>query len=423
MRTFVFFIILNAIAAGLIAQTGTRRITGGIYDKDSQEPIQLAFIFASNHTDFRTSTDSLGRFSFLIPENEDTLIIRCTGYFTIRLKAPQSNVFAQIFMESSVLLPPVEINAGTRRVLEDDQTYVHDFAFLGENIIILFNSPELKRNVLQLIAPWGKILSEQMLLPENPASIFTDCEGNVYALCEETAYKLLKKGTRSMEYQPINITEFKTIVEPCTGELQGSYFFRVPMDAQHLGYMLVTQDNPRPRPLVMIADSFILAMIKDDSLMEAKGLGMTPSDPQRAAFAAGLDARFRTHVLLAPVNAPMVVADNTAIIFDHENGNLLRFDAAGKPISSTPIKYQKDRHWAKQTIPNHEGTRVYTTFEHSGYFTLAEVDLQTGEITPKTELEHPFVTKVTIKNGWVYYLYRDNIYDPIRRLYRTPLTN
>lgn len=422
MRLIFLFLLGLMSGTGSLVQGQAVRVSGGVFDEVSQEAVPLAFISSMRNPALRTTTDSAGRFSLSITAG-DTLLVQCTGYDKLLAAAGDGSRQLRIFLHPSVELEPIEIQAGVRRLLDDETIQVFDYAIMGDQLVLLLRYSGAQRSVLQLATLWGKRLSRQLILPEEPGALFTDCEGNLYALGSEKVFKLHREGSRSLEFTTIDGREFHDLIEPCTAELQGSYFFKVKTDKQHAAYVYVTQEESRPRPLVLIEDSLAMAMIYDDSLMAAKKLGWSPEDASRAAFAAGLDERFRDHVWLAPVNAPMTVLGDSVYVFDHENGLIMPFAADGGPGHSVSIRYPKDRHWARMLVTDEEGSRVFAVFEKHGYYSLAQVNPLTGECNPLagTELAHPFATRIRVKGDFIYFLYRDNVYDPVKRVYRQPL--
>ena len=52
-----------------------------------------------------------------------------------------------------------------------------------------------------------------------------------------------------------------------------------------------------------------------------------------------------------------------------------------------------------------------------GRVTVGEISMEDGSIAKRWELPKQFVSKIHVKGNEIYFLYKDNIYDPVNRLY------
>jgi len=69
--------------------------------------------------------------------------------------------------------------------------------------------------------------------------------------------------------------------------------------------------------------------------------------------------------------------------------------------------FVKSTKWQEKIYIDEDLKKAYTVFQNiSGTKDLKEIDLDAGKLTLKLTIPFPFVQKIKIKNGYVYFIYK-----------------
>jgi hypothetical protein len=97
-------------------------------------------------------------------------------------------------------------------------------------------------------------------------------------------------------------------------------------------------------------------------------------------------------------------------VFDFYNDLLLSYEAhSAEPKDSIAINFHlnpRKSGWEQRIIQDPVTKKTYTFFNDAGYYKLAEVNLETGELINEFKLFYRYAENIQIFNGSVYYIYR-----------------
>jgi len=118
---------------------------------------------------------------------------------------------------------------------------------------------------------------------------------------------------------------------------------------------------------------------------------------------------FSNHFLFEEVYAPLFVVDDTIHIFDHYENKIWKFVNDTVDAGSTAFNYhnpKKKSEWKRRLIMDEVDGTIYGLFQRKGYYYLKKINRNTGKIEDEKKLSFQFVSKIKIKDGYVYYTYK-----------------
>jgi hypothetical protein len=247
--------------------------------------------------------------------------------------------------------------------------------------------------------------------------------GNRFFLTEKMAYQIYIDGA-SILLLPSKRTEYDIYANPCKGMINNSFYIYHRLSDFKEYYEMVNGHSLERQLLVFIQDSLKLGYTRDDSLMEAKGFAPSQTiarDALHGSRMAAADKQFADHTLLQPNYSPLEIIKGTAMVFCHSENRIRCFSETGDFLRDVPISYHRIREWARMIIADEEEQNIYTLTEKKGYYQLHQIDTDNGQILESWDLEKPFLSQVSVKGGYVYFLYREKDVDTEKRLWRIRL--
>jgi hypothetical protein len=145
--------------------------------------------------------------------------------------------------------------------------------------------------------------------------------------------------------------------------------------------------------------------------------------------------RFIKMAYLAAIYAPLYAMGDSVVLFNHPQNQIQFFDTLGNKIGETPIDYhlmdaadsisqmvyafaRKDK-WLKEVYVDRIRNKAYTTYRNlNGTWDLREIDLHTGEARFSQLIPFPFVQKLRVRDGYLFYIYKGFGQSQKKKLFR-----
>jgi hypothetical protein len=96
-------------------------------------------------------------------------------------------------------------------------------------------------------------------------------------------------------------------------------------------------------------------------------------------------------------------------VFDYYKDHLRTYNSFGNPIDTLPLFHQynpKKSGWKNNLIQDKSTGDIYALYERSGYSYLGKIDLTNAQIKETVRLTNRYIDKISIKDEFVYYIYR-----------------
>jgi hypothetical protein len=266
----------------------------------------------------------------------------------------------------------------------------------------------------------------------------------------EFAWEIFESNGEIKFRFPSTIDKFVDVFSSCVTSLHDHIFFRkYLLNGMALEYYAADQLERRSVTLATIRDDFAINMIRKNPQDRSMLSNMTDPADMMGDLSGGLESRdqlgmlrsanFQSHflstVFYKPVKAPLKRIDENLAIFDFPNGLIRFFDPEGKQFYSVSIDFHLKniesnsfkgvfdrKEWEAYDIYVDEVLfKAYALFTKGGKYTLKEIDLFTGKINRSIKLYHPYPEKITIRDGYAYFLYKPQSEWTNKRLYKQKL--
>ena len=423
LGAFPLFLVFFFLIPVFSFSQNEHALLGILTDKESGEPLIYARIIEKGYQN-GTFSDEKGRFSLdchsLFPEIEVSSMGYKKEVFSLQIKG--SDTLYLSLNPSPVQLGEVLIrDHQVELAFPDPEIYIFDYEFLGEYLLLTVHDAVLNRSKVVLVDDRDSIIATAMG-PEPPGRLVRDCMGNIHVLSRNFACQIAFSGDQLL-LDPFPLEEYEKIVEPCIGHLEGSLFYEGYAHNQHKIFVFYRGGDNKAQHLVHILNREKELQMAEEgfSISGPVTAASLLKDPRTDNPAFMFDAFFYNHTFFAKIFAPLHILGKQVLVFDHVNGNILKYDALGNENGRIPISYHKERRWKKAIYTDPIRKEAYTATLKNGYTLLNEIDLETGLITHEWDIPKPFVYKILIRNGVAYFLYKDAIYDDVKRLYKLQL--
>ncbi len=431
----VFFLILFHLV--VVSQKTDVRVTGAVYDETSGEPLENVNIrFQQSRTG--TITDDLGGFLLSTQNLPAILIVSHIGYETenISIKfAPLDELIINLRQKTSGLSGVVITSNRIDTVFIDDEYAVLDYEVLDDGILLLIFKYNLLRSELLFTDFGGRELMELKVLPAKPLQLLKDCLGSLHVISKNKAFQVSLDDDLIRLYDGVEIGKFRALMDDCKFEIKNKLYFSQKgfMELGRIFYYINTDDNQK-HLLCSIFDenkmdffyqnpeNAILFGVTGPDLGDLRGLEGDLDLIGHMRF-ADTEAHFRKTTFLSPAYLPIFRIGDSVAIFNHPKSQIEFYGFTDSLLGSIPISYHLDSltykgivpasafkregKWLKEIYVDQKLGKAYTLFMKSnGNKTIKEINLKTGGLLPAILIPFPYVRKINIYDGYVYFIYK-----------------
>jgi len=419
MRYFIFslFIFLS------ITSFGQKNIfvRGTIIDSETKQPIALAHIKIHNQN-IITKTDEQGAFNmYFYAQKRTTLVISHTSYQTTYevVNAEKDTLNLTINLEKKTVeltTFTVEDNSKPIAVFKSVEISIADYEFSKDNFIfIAYEKNPAKDSKLYLVDKQQTILATHFI-PCEPVELYTDYLGNINLICKKAIYRIEISNQNQITLYKLPLEDFYQLIKPVIDTLGKSIIFSD-----------FLQQFPRFKYYAFNTEDTTMSIIKEVVHKDmdwqyqyeyydlnnaekqfAKRMAKKYKDYDKHDIAAAMTG-FASNFMYEEVYAPLFIINDTIHIFDHYENEIAKFIYDTVPTTNVAIDYhiqQNGSKWKKQLFMDELNGDIYALFLKQGYFILKKINTQTGSVISETKLQHQFVSKIKIKDGYVYYTYK-----------------
>jgi len=396
-------------------------LKGKVSDALTHDPLPKASVYL-NESLASTLTAADGSFQMKIPKTPAVLVVSCVGYARkyMTLPYPQSTVL-EVQLEPSLLnIPEVEISARRKAIpiSEDQDIYVVDYDFYDDQILLLGHPGKKSlQTELILMDPMGKrILQKDISKGQN---LYRDPFNNLHLLTSDTAYQLYYDGKDIQLLYPCSKDQFMDLFPEFLELYHDKIILRQYAfeDQALLYYFYLPKDSTLQR---FWSSATPEVYNKTDGLMG--NIPITKNGKSTSHFNLfNADERFVKMAFYSPIFCPLEVLHDTIYIFNFTEGLIQTYGARGFAVESpTTISFHKTDTWKKRLYHDRVTDKIYTEFLNKGISELREINVKTGELTnQKIKIpDFPFISKLLVNNGYLYFLYEEKEYPNFMRLYR-----
>lgn len=399
-------------------------LQGRITDGVSGEPLAKVNIYV-NETVKGTTSNEEGYYELKIDKLPALLVFSSVGYtrrFINLDKKPTGSLDIPL-VRSLHEIPEVEITAKRKPVAitKNQDLYVVDYEFYDNHVLLLGHQGKRSKEILlMLMDRMGKsILTKEV---RGGVNLYRDPFNNLHLLANDSAYQLYFDDKDIQLLYPMARQDFlKTFPE----------FLKVYQDKVILR-QFAFEDQALMYYFYQPSDSTInriWAQATAEVYREVEGwmsrIRISPTGKSTTNFDLfNADERFIKMAFYAPIFCPLEVLNDTIYVFNFNNGLIETIGPGGYPVRGPILMtFYTDPGWQKRLYTDELTNKVYTQYLDKGITILREINIHTGLLEPREIRipELPYIKKILINDGNLYFLYQEKTYPKYQRLYRMQL--
>ncbi|PJA09128.1 MAG: hypothetical protein COX70_02380 [Flavobacteriales bacterium CG_4_10_14_0_2_um_filter_32_8] len=330
----------------------------------------------------------------------------------------QDTLFLDVQLKSKIVELP-EFNADDKDtpvpVFRSAKISIEDYEFYQNQFLFLVYGKRLdKDSEIYLVDEDENIISKHFI-PGEPVELYTDYLGHVNLICKTAIYRVEVQKERIVIYE-LPMDDFNQLIKPIVDTLKGNIIFSDFL--KQFPRFKYYAFNPTDTSVSIIKEvvhkdmdwqyGFEYYNLNNADKQFAKRMAKRIKGYDKFDVAAAMTG-FTNSFLYEPVYAPLFVINDTISIFDHYENKIWKFIKDTIEVDSISISYHqpaKKSEWKNQLIMDEVNGKIYGVFLRNGYYYLKEININTGEIVAEKKLFYQYVSKIKIKDGFVYYTYK-----------------
>ncbi len=391
---FVYVFLLMLISPfSLIAQNKSS-IYLSIKNRNTNEGISNVNVIVKNNY-FGTSSTANGFCEIITYTLPITLQFSHVSFNDKILKVREGDIKDTIIIylePKQVLLDQIQISAKRETVFKQPKYSIMDFNFIDDQLLILeYNKATLKDFRLLLTDSFFEV-NTIYNIPRGikPTSIFKDCLEYCHLLTEDSAYQISYSDSLLSLHYPMEIGKFHSVMDDCLFKIDSNLFIQNKYrNGYSYDFYTINLNTKEPNPFISSNDFDRIQALREEIEFYIK---------HPPACQIEFAIRFEKEMMLPPFNQYLSLLKDSIVYFNHQNSSIDVFSKNCEFIRSTSIHYHLSNGWTSELLFDKTQGKVYTIIKN----TLYEINLSSGEITPKTKIL--LYEKILINNGYGYVL-------------------
>jgi hypothetical protein len=429
----VGLVILFLLPEEVFAQKSYRFFYGKVYDRVTRQPVNMVN-FTVSPSKAGTVSDNRGEFSLYVDTIPSIMTVSHVGYQTKRIILDTATYKMTLYLDPVVRqLEEVVISAKPSETIFKDVHYaVLDYEIDSGYVFLLVYRYRFSKAELLCRTPGGDTVARSGLLNFTPRKVALDCIGYIHVLGDDSAYQVFRAGGDLKLIHPVTIRKYDEILGDCVASTTDLLYFKRTTDFG-LGteFYTINRKNKSRKFISQFRDEKMSKMLRrnpedlwllmNSSQPEQEGQSMSESiDDVKAANEANAQWTWVRRIQYPPIKSFLYRIGEFICVFNIPGHQMEFFDLDGNYSYKMQLKVdiKGEGRWTQEVIIDRFYLRVYTTFLKNGMVTLYEIDLNTGELTRKMSVVHPYPQKLRIFENYLYYLYDDPIQPDNKMLFR-----
>lgn len=410
----LFFLLFHAHTSAQI------KIEGVVRDARSKSPLQFVVVSVEN-ANSGDVTGERGSFSVSVSELPVTLTFRLIGYEKISIQVVKDKKLNIELTESVVELNTVEIRASQlEKVAGTSTRSIWDYAWSNGQLIICDYGTTLKSAELFLLDE--KLDTVDIIkAPAKPVELFTDCMGNAHFVGKDSTWQIVNEMGELVLLKAESNYLVENILRKCTAADEDNLYFQVGQGAQKFNEFMATSFSFESNDDVVYYfygprdgnTLFFLTKIEDDIARKMKDAelnrdSLMHSKVHGETYDSGMASKYFFYTtLLKEIYCPMFSTQGKMVIVDYVHGHWVEFDEGMSVSRVDTLQFNYDKRKPHRCITDEEHHGLYVLVDEAGIVSLHVLNQTSIDLGKSWTIPHTFPDKVTVRNGYAYYIHRD----------------
>lgn len=294
---------------------------------------------------------------------------------------------------------------------------VMDYEFYNNSILMLCGLGKNKQ--LRLASGNGYDITS-MFLPKGAKAIYKDCLNNIHLLYKDSVYVVQFSDTSLYLVDPYPRSEFEETAALCEAAIGRNLIIaRIGDLEQEVNFFLKPEGTTQYDFLKRIVNHKDQAIARNYARVygDFRDEGTSSASLNTRSSLQGLrnldrSYTFFKYVLSVPLFAPIYEIEKQFVLFDTYNGVIEWYTPQGIPVQTKKVDFKEQKDWANLLLFDKEQEQVYVFKTDGPKKYVQKLSLESGNLGESINLKkHPFAENYKIKDGYIYYLYRED-YQP-----------
>lgn len=453
MKTIFIFICAGILFCNSYSQDAKIEIRGTVNDVNTNAPLINASIKIKDKN-LGSTTNKLGQFYLVSNKLPVVLEISYVGYesqeYVVEFEPLQPIIFKM--SPKTELLKGVVITTEKIDTVYRDRHYsVMDYELGAEGIVLLIYRYTLNRSEIIYNDFKGNRIASINTLPGKPLRLFKDCLGDIHIFTKNKSYQLYFEEQKLILYPAIDIDAFIDIMQYCQLLKNGKLYYQEKgyLDLINIYYSIDSTDKKMHDFYTVIDQDKLAFLMYNPENLNLLNSNFKPSMSDLSGLASDAEIlsqirnmeeelRFNKMAYFPAIFAPMFKLGDSIVIFNHPNSSIDFFNQTDTLVESIPINYHieinkdyiqnlvssitRNDKWQKEIFIDQKTRKAYTSFINlNGTKTIKEIDLNTGKLIRAIRIPYPYVEKIQLNDGYMYYIYKGWGESQKKKLFRQQL--
>jgi len=404
-------------------------IHGIIYERDSEMPLAGAHIMLKG-TSYGTISGPDGAFRLSISSFPATLHVSHIGYderfFVVESHFSHDTLLLGMQFSAEMLNAITITDERVELIFRDESYSVLDFEFHENGLMLLIFRNRLKRSELVLLSNMNDTLALLGKLPGKAESLHRDCRDFIHFVSSDSAYQVQFSGDQLLLIHPVPIEVFMPVADAFAAYHHDYYYFAIKrMHKQMVEFIRYDSVSEDYAPFRTVYDSenlrimkenpehfgMLASLISDELEFNILQMGNETSAKDQKEVrdmerSMSIESHYLRECVYYPVYAPLFKSEEELILFNHPGSVIEFLTPYGKPIRSTNITHHHMDDWESLILKDEIHNTYYAVYKKLNRVSLRSVDIHSGQLGPPNLLYYPCVKKILVKNGYIYFTYR-----------------
>jgi len=380
-------------------------------------------------------TNNLGFFSLKVEQRNCNITFSHIAYYNyvFEYKGSKNNKELNIKLKPKThLLDKITISSDKIiNITKELPVYVKDYVIINNKILLLTYYHKKSNDArLMLIDQSGNNLAEKPVY--KPSKLFKDCFEEIYLITDNNASKLEIKPREIQYKEDVPIKEFNQTYGGFDFAINNKIYF----STYHYQYFVIKfhyfdldAESNKVNNFVTLRDEKKISEFERDFnffyyAKRASRYGMSVTsvynnlDMLRANQQLDWeDFKCRFSPMIAPFNN----VNDTICIFNTAVDSLELYSESGKIIKKVAAPFLADKDY-KSIIRDQEAKKLYVLYKCNNIYSLSLVNINTGTTKAKISIpNYPFIENIKVSKDEIFFLYKKNINEEYKQLYKMPL--
>jgi hypothetical protein len=412
------FLVLLVLNLAVSAQKN-RVVLGKIFDAESKEPIESVHIKVLNKN-VLTKSNRKGEYQLVLDDQKKITLVYSHISYEVNYEPVHEKgdtVILEVRLKRKMeALPEFEFKEGVPEVVfKSAKINIADYEFFEDNFLFLVYGKRLNKESEIYLVDENEDVIAKHFVPGEPVELYKDYLGNVNLICKRSIYRVDIHNDKISIFE-LPLDDFNQLVKPIVDTMETSILFSDFLrQFPRFKYFAFNKQDTSVSIVKEVVHkdmdwryNFEYHFLSNADKQFAKRMAKKLKGFNKYDVAASMTG-FSNSFLYEAVYAPLFVIEDTINIFDHSEGKIWKFIEDTVDVGFIEFSYhrpKKKNSWKRRLVMDEVNGKIHAVFQKNGYYYLKEINPGTGEVIQEKKLTHQFVSKIKIKDGYVYYTFK-----------------